>query len=152
MTERVFTVQFTEITVSAQQDFFQIEALTTPAKLHKVVISQSSDVGDASAEHLSILIRRVTDAVTDDLATAKIDNGSATQTADVAVNETTELTTGAETIHPEDWNIAHPFEFFPAPEHRPTIDIGDAIVVNLNTTPADALTVSGVAYFSEEGA
>lgn len=149
---RIFTVQFTEVAVTAQQDLFQIEALVVPAKLHAVYLSQSTDVGDAEAEGLSILIRRVTDAVTNDLAEAKIDSGSAAANADLAVNETTELVTGAETIHSEVWNIAQgPFIYLPPPEHRPTIEIGNAIVVNLNTTPADSITMSGTAYFSEYG-
>ena len=37
-------------------------------------LSQISDVGDAAAENLGIRICRVTDAVTDDLATVKLDN------------------------------------------------------------------------------
>ena len=46
---RMYTVQFSEVSVSAQQDLFQIEALVVPAIIHSVSISQSSDVGDASA-------------------------------------------------------------------------------------------------------
>jgi hypothetical protein len=152
MNERVFSVSFSEVAVTAQQDLFQIEALNVPAKLHAVYLSQSTDVGDAQSEGLSILIQRVTDAVTNDLAEAKIDAGSAAANADLAVNETTELTTGAEVVHSEVWNIAQgPFVYLPPPEHRPSIVIGDALVVNLNTTPADSITMSGTAYFSEIG-
>jgi len=150
--ERIYTVQFTEVAVTAQQDLFQIEALVVPAKLHAVYLSQSTDVGDAEAEGLSILIRRVTDAVTNDLTETRVDLGSAAANADLAVNETTELVAGAEVIHSEVWNIAQgPFIYLPPPEHRPTIKIGDALTVNLNTTPADSITMSGVAYFSEYG-
>lgn len=149
---RMFSVEFTEVAVTAQQDLFQIEALVTPAKLHAVYLSQSSDVGDSAAEGLSILIRRVTDVVTDDLATAQMDTGDATQTADVAINETTELVTGAATIHSEVWNIVQgPFIYLPPPELRPNAVIGDVIVVNLNTTPADSITMSGTIYFEESG-
>lgn len=148
---RRFSLSFTEQAVTAQQDFFQVEALVVPAKLISVHLSQSSDVGDAAAENLSIIIRRVTDAVTDDLAVVNIDSGDATQNADVAVNETTELVTGIEVIHPETWNIAMPFVYLPTPNNRPTIEVGNALTVNLNTTPADSLTVSGVLVFEEEG-
>jgi len=144
-------VQFTEVAVTAQQDLFQVEALVVPAILHAVYLSQTSDVGDAAAESLSIQIARVTDAVTDDLATVLLDTGDATQNADVAVNETTELTTGKSIIHSEAWNIALPFVFLPPPELRPTIVIGDVLVVNLNTTPADSITMSGTLYFEEVG-
>lgn len=149
---RMFTVVFSEVAVTAQQDLFQIEALVTPAIIHKIVLSQTSDVGDAAAENLSILIRRVTDAVTDDLATVQLDKGDATQTADVAINETSELTTGAEIIHAEAWNIALPFIWMDPPEGRIIVEVGNVVVVNLNTTPADSLTMSGTIVFEEVGA
>ncbi len=148
---RVYTVQFSEVAVSAQQDLFQIEAITVPAKILAVYLSQSSDVGDASAEHLSIRICRVTDAVVDDLATVQRDTGDATQNANVAVNETTELVTGLEVYHSEAWNIALPFVYLPTPQMQPIIQVSNAMVVNLNTTPADALTMSGTIYFEELG-
>lgn len=148
---RMFTVQFTDTAVTAQQDLFQIESLVTPVTIHGVFLSQISDVGDAAAENLSIRIARVTDAVTDDLATVKLDNGSVTQTADVAVNETSELTTGLEVVHSEAWNIALPFVWMPPPEMRIVGEIGNVIVVNLNTTPADSITMSGTLYFEESG-
>lgn len=148
---RRFSLSFSEVAVTAQQDLFQVEALVVPAKLISVTLSQSSDVGDAEAENLSIVIQRVTDAVTDDLATVNIDSGDATQNADVAINETTELVTGASIIHTEGWNIAYPFIYLPTPKNRPTIEVGNALVVNLNTTPADSITVSGTLVFEEEG-
>ena len=149
---RMYTVQFTDVAVTAQQDLFQIESLVTPVTLHAVYLSQTSDVGDSSAENLSIRIVRATDAVTDDLATVQLDKGDATQTAEVAVNETSELVTGLEVIHSEAWNIALPFIWLPPPEMRVVGVVGDVIIVNLNTTPADSLTMSGTVYFEESGA
>ena len=146
---RMYTVQFTAVAVSAQQDLFQIEALVTPAIIHACYISQSSDVGDSSAAMVSILIRRATDAVTDDLATVQLDKGDATQTADVAINETTELVTGTEVVHAEDWNIALPWVWLPPPEMRIVVPVGDVICINMNTT--DTLTMSGTIYFEEVG-
>ena len=152
MRERIYSFSFSEVAVTAQQDLFQIEALVVPAKLHAVYLSQSTDVGDAEAEGLSILIRRVTDAVTNDVAEVKMDGGDGAANADLAINETTELVTGAEIVHAEVWNIAQgPFIYLPPPEHRPLIVIGDVICINLNTTPADSITMSGTCYFSEIG-
>lgn len=148
---RRYSVSFTDVAVTAQQDLFQLEANTVPATLERVVISQRSDMGDAAAEGLSILIRRVTDAVTNDVAEVALDSGDAAANADLAVNETTELVTGATNVHSENWNIALPFDWYPAPEHRVTVEVGNAITVNLNTTPADELTMSGTLYFSEGG-
>jgi hypothetical protein len=148
---RIYTVQFTNVAVTAQQDLFQIEALVVPATIHAVYLSQTTDVGDAAAENLSIMLCRFTDAVTDDLATVQLDPGDATQNADVAVNETTELVTGLEIIHSEAWNIAMPFVYLPPPELRPIVQIGNGFSVNLNTTPADSITMSGTIYFEEFG-
>lgn len=148
---RIYSFSFSEVAVTAQQDLFQMEALVVPLRLHAVYLSQTSDVGDAAAEGLSILIRRVTDAVTNDVAEVKMDGGDGAANADLAINETTELVTGAEIIHAEAWNIAMPFIYLPPPELRPLAQIGNVIVVNLNTTPADSITMSGTAYFEELG-
>lgn len=146
---RMYTVQFSEVAVSAQQDLFQIEALTVPAIIHSFYVSQSSDVGDASAAMVSLRIHRVTDAVTDDLATVQLDKGDATQLADVAINETVELVTGIEVVHSEVWNIALPWIWLPPPEMRIVVEVGNVVLLNMNTT--DTLTMSGTCYFEEVG-
>ncbi len=148
---RTGTLSFTEVAVTAQQDLFQVEALTTPIKILAIYLSQSNIVGDAAEEGLSILIRRATDAVTNDVAEALLDLGSSALLADLAINETTELVTGTEIIHSEVWNIRMPFMWLPTPEMQIVVPIGDAVVVNLNTTPAGSTTMSGTIYLSQEG-
>ena len=153
---RIYSVSFSEIAVTAQQDFFQIEAVAVPVSILSVYISQSSDVGDSAAESLSILIRRATDALTNVKSEAKLDTGSASANADLNVNDTTELVTGTKIIHAEAWNIAFPFVWTP-PVYKGIpqeliVPVGEVVVVNLNTTPTDELTVSGTMYFAEEGA
>lgn len=149
---RIYSVSFTEVAVTAQQDLFQIEAVTVPAIIHAVYLSQTSDVGDAAAESLSILFRRVTDALTNVTAEAQLDTGDAAANADLNVNDTTELVTGAQTVHAEAWNIAMSFVYLPPPELRIVVPVDDVLVVNLNTTPADSITMSGTMYFEEIGA
>lgn len=149
---RIYSVSFSEVAVTAQQDLFQIEAVTVPAIIHAVYLSQTSDVGDAASESLSILIRRVTDALTNVTAEAQLDTGDAAANADLNVNDTTELVTGAQTVHSEAWNIAMPFVYLPPPELRIVVPVDDVLVVNLNTTPADSITMSGTMYFEEIGA
>lgn len=146
---RIYSVSFTDVAVAAQQDLFQLQAVTVPAIIHAVFLSQISDMGDASSEGLSILLARVTDSVTNDLAEVRLDDSDAVANANLAINETTELVTGIETIHPEGWNILTPFVYLPPPELRPKIAPGDTFVVNLNTTPNDSITMSGVLYFEE---
>ena len=148
----MFTVSFQEVSVGTpQQDLIQIEAKTVPAIVHAVYVSQSSDVGDAVAEGLSILIRRVTDAVTDSATEVKLDQSSPAANAGINVNQTTELVAGAEIVHSEVWNIALPFVWLPPPEMRIIIPIDSALTVNLNTTTADAITASATLYWEEIG-
>lgn len=148
---RIYSAQFSEVAVTAQQDLFQLEANTTPIIIHGVFLSQSSDLGDTESEGLSIQIRRFTDAVTNDIAEVALDGGDAAANADIAVNETTELVTGQSIIHSEAWNILTPFVYLPTPELRPVVQISNGIAVNLNTTPADSITMSGTIYFEEIG-
>jgi len=148
---RIYSVSFTDVAVSAAQDLFQIEANTVPAIIHAVYLSQNSDVGDAAAENLTVRLRRVTDALTNVTAEAQMDSGDAAANADLNVNDTTALTTGAATLHAEAWNIAMPFVYLPPPELRPIVEVGNVITVNLVSAPADALTMSGTMYFEEIG-
>jgi len=146
----MFSLSFSEVAVTAQQDLFQLEATTHPIKIHRVTLSQSTDVGDAAEEGLSILIREVTDVVTDDGGEQSLDrNNPGTFTGACAVNETTKLVTGAATLHSEAWNVRMPFMYLPTVEERITIDIGNAVVVNLHTTPADSITMSGTIVFEQ---
>jgi len=148
---RRYSVSFTDVAVTTQQDLFQLEAKIVPAILLGCTISQSSDVGDAEAEGLSILIRKFTDVVTNDVAEVKLDAGDSNANSNLAINETIELVTGTETIHSEVWNIALPFVYLPIPEMRPVIQIDNGVAVNLNTTPTDSITISGTLYFEEMG-
>jgi len=148
---RLYSVSFTEIAVAAQQDLFQLESLIVPSILHAVFLSQSTDLGDAAAEGLSIKIARVTDAVSNVTAEVPLDGGDAVATANINVNQTTELVAGITIIHSEAWNIALPFVYLPPPELRPTIKISDTLVVNLNKTPIDTMDMSGTLYFEQIG-
>ncbi len=152
MTGRVFSVSFTDIAVTLAQDFFQIEAVTDEVQLLACYISQNTDVGDAEAENLTIRIRHVTDALTNVTAEVKADQGTGAALADLNVNDTTPLTTGAETFHVECWNIAQPWIWLPPPELRMKIRPDSAGTVNLVSAPNDSLTCSGTLYFSEGGA
>lgn len=144
----IFTLEFTNAATTAAQDMFQIEAITSSIIIHQIIVGQTLDVGDAAAENLEILIRRVTDVVTNVTAEGLVDPGSAVALANLNVNQTTQLVAGVDTIHAEIWNIALPFVYLPPPELRLKLRASDAIVVTL-PNPADPLTISGVMYFEE---
>jgi hypothetical protein len=62
---RIYSISFEEVAVTAAQDLFEI---LVPAdavmRLHSIVISQSSDAGNAQSEQLPFTIKRVTGAPT----------------------------------------------------------------------------------------
>ena len=148
---RMYSVSFEDVGVTADQDLFQIEAVTNNVVLHACYISQNSDVADAESENLTIRIRRVTDALTNVTAEAQLDLGDAAALADLNVNDTTPFTTGAANIHVECWNIAQTWVWLPPPELRIVMQVSDVVTVNLVANPADSLTMSGTLYFAESG-
>lgn len=144
----MYSLSFSEVAISAQQDLFQLEATTVPIVIHAIYLSQSSEAGDAASAAVSLLIQEVTDAVTDDGGEQALDrNTPGTFAGACAINETTELTTGAAILHAEAWNLLTPYVYLPPPELRIFIDKTNAVVVNLNTT--DTFTGSGTIYFEE---
>lgn len=149
---RVYSFSFSNITVgTANQDLFQFEALVTPLTLLGVFLSQHGDVGDAEAENLLIKIQRVTDAVANVTVEVKQDEADPALSANLNVNQTTELITGVSIWHNEDWNIAQPFMYLPIPRLRPIVKIGEAMVVNLDTVTNDSLIMSGTCYLGQSG-
>lgn len=146
---RIYSVSFTDVAVTADQDLFQLEAVTNDVIIHACYISQNSDVADAAAENLTIRVVRFTDALTNVTAEVNLDEDNGPALADLNVNDTTPLVTGAETIHVEVWNIAMPWIYLPPPELRPICPDGEGIAINLVANPADSLTMSGTLYFEE---
>ncbi len=148
---RIYSAFFTDVAMTADQDVFQLEAVTKGAIIHAVYLGQRSDFGDAAAEILSVQIARITDDVTAGQLEAQLDLGDAAATADVAINQTTQLTTGYDVIHSECWNIQLPFVYLPPPELRIVVEIGNAIVVDVGPDPTDSITISGTIYWEETG-
>ncbi len=147
---RIYSAVFVEVAVSASSDLFQLEAVTKGAIIHAIYLGQTSDFGDATAEIVSLQIARITDDVTAGPLEAQLDLGDAAATADVAINQTSQLTTGFDPIHADVWNVALPYVYLPPPELRITVEIGNAIVVDMEA-PADELTMSGTIYWEETG-
>ena len=145
---RIFTVSFADVAVTAIQDLFQIEAQGVTAKLHALFLSQSTDAGDANSEQLSLVLRRVTDAVVDGAAEVPA-KPTDVAGANLAVNQLVPLATGVAIYHAEAWNTLTPFVWLPTPEMRPSIQPTDAMTVHLAEAPAQSIDISGTLYFEE---
>ncbi len=154
----MYSAVFSSVAVTAQQDFFEITAPANVAVvLHSVELTQSTEVGDAQEEGLAVLIKRGTSATTSGSGgtaptAAPLDPGTAAFGGTCEANNTTKMSGGTiTTLYSGNWNVRGPFLFLPPPEDRPTMAGGMRFTVELATTPADSITMSGTVVFHTIG-
>lgn len=152
---RIYTVQFTQVNVTAQQDLFMVApAANRPIFIHSLFVGQSSDAGDAQDEQLALAVIRGHNTV---------GSGGTSFTAipysslDVAagftarVNDTTIASGGTPvTLHSDAFNVRAGYQLIQTPELRwPCSAASTRILVRLLTTPVDSLTMSGTLMVEE---
>ncbi len=152
----VYTVQFNGVGATAQQDFFELVAASTkPLVILGFTISQSSDVGDAAEEGLSVLFKsgQTTSGTGGSAATPVATDSSGSAASFTAeVNNTTKASTGTIVTHAAwNWNVRVPLEVIFTPEQQLIMAAGRRCTMELATTPADSLTVSGTIWVQEIG-
>lgn len=153
---RLYTVVFSSVAVTAQQDFFEIagpsDAITV---VHDWILTQSTEVGDAQEEGLAILVKRgatVTGSGGSTPTPSPLEFGDVAYGGVTKVNNTTKAGTGTiVTMGSYNWNVRVPFQFIYTPETRPVLSPSQRLTIELATTPADSITVSGTITFSEIG-
>lgn len=131
-----------------------------PIRLAGFFLGQSSEVGDAAEENLRVTARHMTGTVTVTGGTSVTPVANRPGTGDVAAagftataNCTTVATTsGASTIMEElAWNVRNtPWERFIPEEMRPIALQTEALILRLESTVADDITVQ-MTFFVEEG-
>jgi hypothetical protein len=157
---RLYTVTFVGVSATAAQDLFYIKpAADKPCILEAVYLSNvggTADAGDAQEELLRLEVIRLPATVTaGSVGTAPTPtpvNPNDTAAGFTArVNDTTVATTSgtALTEHADGFNVRVGWIFTPPPEHRIMVANAQAVVVRLNTAPADAILISGTAYVRE---
>jgi len=149
----MYSAVFEEVAVSAVQDLFEINAPSDAVVLvHGLVISQSSDAGDSESEQLNVLIHRgSTSGSGGSTPTATpMEVGNAAFGGTVEANNTSQSTEGTH-VHAESFNVMAGMQVWWTPETRPVISPSGRLIVELQTAPADALTMSGTIYFEEIG-
>lgn len=152
----IYTAVFNQVAVTAQQDLFEIvspaDAITI---IHGLELSQSTELGDAAEEMLTVLIRRgqTTSGSGGTAVTANpIETGSSAYGGTVEANNTTRATTGTIlTLRADNWNVRMPYLWLPTPEMRPINGPSSRMTFELASTPADAITMSGTLWFEELG-
>lgn len=150
---RMYAAVFEEVAASAAQDLFEVVAPADSAvAIHGVMISQSSDAGDSASEQLNILIHRASTSGSggSSVTASPLNVGDAAFGGTVEANNTSQGTEGTQ-LHAECFNIMAGLCIWWTPETRLILSPSGRIVVELQSTPADALTMSGTIYFEEIG-
>jgi hypothetical protein len=152
----VNVAQFNGVAITAQQDLFEINAPAAKAvRLLMVKLTQTTEVGDAQEENLSILFKRgqTTSGTGGSNPTVVSLYGETAGTAVIDANNTTKAIAGTITTFDSDvWYERAPFLWVPPTELLiPRITAGVRMTVELATTPADSMTCNGAIFWEEIG-
>lgn len=162
---RKYAVPFTGTVTAAggDADLWSFQpASNKPIKLLGFTLGQISEVGDAAEEGLRITVKRLPATFTvgsgGSSVTAAAPQSSSLDTVwgfTARTNDTT-VATSSGTVQVLDefgWNERNtPYEkWYPEPALCPAAFNGQGLVIRLETTLADDMTFSGVAFVEEEG-
>lgn len=153
---RTYTVQFNGVAATAQQDFFEIVAPSDAAvEILEFHLSQSTEVGDAQEEGLSVLFKSgsTTSGSGGSAPTpVPLSLGDAAFGGTTEVNNTTKAQNGTIVTHGAwAWNVRAPLDIIFTPETTKILSPSARATVELGTTPADSITVNGYIVFREIG-
>ena len=159
---RIYTIPFTGTITNAGGNTDWIElvpATNKPVKLLSFIWGQSTEVGDASEEGLSLTLIRASGAYTSGSGgstptPAKADPSQAAQGFTVEANNTTPLSGGTQDVLEEwAWNERNsPCELrWDDEREKYTFRPTEALVIRMNTTPVDDFTLSYTLKVEEEG-
>lgn len=154
---RMYVATFDEVAVTAQQDLFDVAPATNKSIIiHELVLTQTTEVAEAQEEWLHIRFVR---------GFATVGSGGATNTpapisgADTAfggtvrINDTTKAVVGGGTtdvVRSDAFQVRSGYYYLPTPETRIIVTAANTrLVIQLNTTPADSVTMSGSLLFEE---
>ena len=159
---RIYTVSYQGTITNAGGDSDLLELLPAddkPVKLRGLLLSQISEVGDTAEEGLRISILRMTATVTSgsggsSVTPAPMDSADVAAGVAAECNNTTVATTNGSTITIAEvgWNIRlSPYElWFPDDRFAPKAKQGEALLVRMQTTPADDFTGMFTFWVEEE--
>lgn len=155
---RLYQVPIAFVSQTAQIDLFELVAASNKGcRIHEIYIAQSTEVGDAAEEMLTLALKRASGTYTSGSGgttptPVAIDPDDAAAGFTAEVNNTTKAAAGTGTMTTErlfSWNVRMPFHLIFTPETRPKIKGGEAKILELTTTPADAVTLGGYVLVEE---
>lgn len=152
----VYTVQFNGVAVSAQQDLFELVANSAkPIVILGFSLSQSTEVGDTAEEALSILLKSgQTTSGSGGSTPTPVANDSTMAAASFTAeaNNTTKASAGTIVTHGAwNWNIRVPLDVLFTQEQQLVMAASRRCTLELATTPADSVTMSGTIWIQEIG-
>jgi hypothetical protein len=155
MGQRVYSTYFDNVTIAAVQDVFSLRAAgaSNGCELHHIMLSAGAVT---AAAEIRLRLKRLPATVTAGSAgtapTLSVSDSGDTKaaTAVVRANDTTQATTSgtAAILLAWQWNVLGMFEYLPAPEDREVIQPAEALVLEINATPASTV-VSGMIKWRE---
>lgn len=157
---RKYSISFSGSITNAGGDADLLELLPAankPCRLLGMVFSQISEVGDAAEEGLRISVMRLPATVTSGNGTATtpipVDSADVAAGCAAETNGSTVATTSgtAVTLAELGWNVRNsPFDFWFPPGCEPKAKNAEALVVRMQTTPADDFTGCFTFWIEEE--
>jgi hypothetical protein len=153
---RVYAATFNDVTVTAAQDFFELNAPSDAVvELLEVHLSQQLEVGDAMEEMLNILVKTGSTTTgsggTTPTAVPRI-LGDAAFGGTCEANNTTKATGGTIVTHlARWWNVRVPFDVIFTPDTTVFINPSTRLTVELVGAPGDTMDISGEIIFREIG-
>lgn len=159
---RIYSVSYQGTVTNAGGDTDLLELLPAddkPVKLRGILLSQTSEVGDAAEEGLRISILRLPATVTSGsggsaVTPAPMDSADSAAGVAAECNNTTVATTSssAVTLAELAWNVRNsPYEmWFPDDRFCPKAKQGEALVVRQQTTAADDYSGCFTFWLEEE--
>lgn len=153
----VYSAQFTGVAVTAAQDLFEVVAGSgKPVVILGWEIGQTTDVGDAAEEILSLVFKSgqsTSGSGGSSVTPVATDTGNTVAaSATVEANNTTKASTGTIVTHwAGTWNIRVPGEKIFTQEQQIIIAASRRCTLELVGAPADSITVSGTIWFQEIG-
>lgn len=153
-----YTASFSSVAVSAAQDLFEILVPSDACLvLTMLEVTQSSEEQDAQDEQLPVSIRRVTGSPTSGSGgstptPAPLQGGYAASGVTCEANNTTQLSGGTNTVaHKLSFNVRNGLLYMPLPENRIVISPSTRLLVELESAPADEVTMDGSITWLEIG-
>lgn len=124
--------------------------------IHGFYVFQTSDLGDAAEEVVSLFTQRQTSAGTSGsvsshtVVTGPLNNGMAATGATVEGGNTTVATNNLTVLERIGWNVRVPLQFWYTPETRPIVTPGYRWLLS-SAGQADSLTTGASLWFEEIG-